>query len=342
MDAKHTHSGTFSDSIPHDTPLRRYYTPPLCQQPPTTLQALESYAKAAKRFPRKLDIYLELAESVESVHLSPPQHMMVFQALAFCLRRAMGKRFLRMDVRDLSNAFAKRLREYKLDGPKPKRLPPRPRGLPSQAVYDAATKATDLLVTRLMESRKRQEPQYEVAVQVVEGFVSWLNVCRQKAARIAECADPGGGGGPEYDEEVEESGEDGLDNDSDLRESDADSADEEERSESDDGGSGSESEDGKHQSGYDDHYGDDALDEPMSRFVVERSTLLRYGICQLYCGQKGKARQAFGFLSNEDADGEYGDMMLEIARVRFGGLVGATTIHPVVVWLGFWRDDEKI
>lgn len=281
-------------------------------------QALDAYAKAAKRFPRKLGIYLELAESVESVVLSPPQHIMVYQALASCLRRAMGKRFLGPDVRDLADAFAARLREYKLDGSKPKRLPPRRRGLPSRSVYEAATKATDLLVAKLMESRKRQEPQYEVAVQVVEGLVAWLDVCRRMAARIAAT---GGGEGEYADEEDEENGEEELDSDSDLRDSDEESA-EEEASESD--GADRSDDDG----GYDDN-DDSEDDEPMCRFVVERTTLVRYGICQLYCGEKGKASQAFAFLCNENADGEYGDRMLEIAKVRVTPLVPQSFLPTV-------------
>lgn len=267
-------------------------------------QALDSYAKAAKRFPRNLGIYLELAESVENVVLSPPQHIMVYQALASCLRRAMGKRFLGPDVKDLADAFAARLREYKLEGPKPKHLPPRRRGLPSRSVYEAATKATDLLVAKLMESRKRQEPQYEVAVQVVEGLVAWLDVCRRMAARI----EAAGGRKDGYGNKNKENSQEELDSDSDLRDSDEESADEE-RSESDGA-------DPSDDDGDDDDHDNSGEDEPMCRFVVERTTLVRYGICQLYCGEKRKASQAFAFVCNENADGEYGDMMLEIAKVR--------------------------
>lgn len=261
-----------------------------------TLQALEVYAKATKRFPRRYDIYLDLAEGVECQ--TPPQHLFVHQALASCLRRTVGKKHLGPDVRELADGFAARLREMKLEKPKPKRLPPRPLGLPSKRVSEVAMAATDLLVAKLMESRKRQEPQYEVAVQAVEGLVSWLDACRTMASR----ADA------DYESE-EESGseeEEDVDSDSDLRDSN-DEGSENEEGETEGSSAGEEA--GQNDAEEEDH-------RPMDRFTLAPSILLRYGICQLYCGEKAKASKAFAFLDHEEPDGPYGDMMLEIAKVR--------------------------
>lgn len=252
------------------------------------------YAKAAKRFPRRLDIYLDLAEGVECI--SPQQHIFVHQALASCLRRAIGKKHLGPDVRDLADGFSSRLSEIKLERPKPKRLPARTSGLPSRRVAEVAMTAADLLVTKLMETRKRQEPQYEVAVQVVEGLVGWLDHCRT----VADCES----GGEEADDDEE------LDSDSDLRDSnDEGSDDEEDDTELDREGSSAEEDLER-----DDMEADD--DEPMDQFTLDPTTLLRYGICQLYCGDDKKASKAFAFLDNEEPEGPHGDMMMEIAKVR--------------------------
>lgn len=220
----------------------------------------------------------------------------------------MGKRFLGPDVRDLADAFATRLHEIKLERSKPNRLPPRPSGLPSRRVYEAATKAADLLVTKLMENRKRQESQYELAVQVVEGLVSWLDYCRGVAAH--NVAGGGRGGGYEDDDREEVDGQE-VDSDSDLRGSNNEESEGEQESESDGRASSVEEDDIQDEESGD----DDEQDEPMDCFVVEHTLLLRYGLCQLYCGEKANASRAFAFLRNEDADGEYGDMMLEIAKV---------------------------
>lgn len=228
--------------------------------------------------------------------------MFVQQALASCLRRAIGKKHLGPDVRDLADGFATRLRDMKLERPKPKRLPLRTRGLPSKRVGEVAMIATDLLVTKLMESRKRQEPQYEVGVQVVEGLVSWLDSCRSMADRFD--AEYDSGEGEEADDEED------LDSDSDLRDNnDEDSEDEDDDSELDGGSSSAE----------EDLEGNDAENEdgePMDHFALDPTTLLRYGICQLYCGEKEKASKAFAFLDHEEPEGAHGDMMLEIAKVR--------------------------
>lgn len=261
---------------------------------------MDVYAKAAKRFPRRLDIYLDLAEGVECI--SPQQHIFVHQALAFCLRRAIGKKHMGPDVRELADGFASRLHEIKLERPKPKRLPPRTPGLPSKRVGEVAMTATDLLVTKLMESRKRQEPQHEVAVQVVEGLVSWLGSCRTLAGNVDA----------EYDSEEGEELDDeqDLDSDSDLRDSNDEGSDEEEDDTEIDGEDSSAEEDPV-LNGNEEEDG-----EPMDRFTLDPTTLLRYGICQLYCGEKDKASKAFKFLDNEEPEGPHGDMMLEIAKVR--------------------------
>lgn len=263
---------------------------------------MDVYAKAAKRFPRRLDIYLDLAESVECI--SPQQHIFVHQALASCLRRTIGKRHLGPDVRDLADGFSTRLREMKLELPKPKRLPPRKPGLPSKREGEVAMIAADLLVRKLMESRKRQEPQYEVAVQVVEGLVSWLDQCRVMAGRchVEYESDEGEGEDLDYEE--------GVDSDSDLRDSNDEGSDEDEdEAEMDGEGSSAEGDVGRNDA-------EEGEDEPMERFTLSPTTLLRYGMCQLYCGDKDKALKAFAVLDNEEPEGPYGDMMIEIARVR--------------------------
>lgn len=266
------------------------------------------YAKAAKRFPRKVDIYLDLAESVECAN--PPQHMFVHQALAFCMRRVVGKRYLGADVRDLADAFASRLREIKLEGPKPKRLPPRSIAMPTRRTYHVAMKTTDLLVSKLMESRKRQEPQHETAVQVVEGVLAWLSACRRKARRegLVHATAEDDDDEDEDEDDDDDDDEDEVDSDSDIRFSDEDS-EEENESESDEGRSSAE------ESGSDEDE-DDQDSLPMDRFSLEPATRVRYGICQLHCGEKGKAARAFAFLADGDAEGPFGTMMLDIAKVR--------------------------
>lgn len=207
----------------------------------------------------------------------------------------MGKRYLEPDVRDLSHAFASRLREIKLEGPKPKRLPPRPMGLPSRRIYQVASKCTDLLVSKLMESHKRQEPQYEIALQVVEGLVAWLDACQRMAT-------PDGDDAEDLDEEV--------DSDSDLRDSNDEDSDEEISDSDEDDGSADEDP-------QDDEGDDDEDSGPMDSFAVASSILMRYGICQLYCGAKEEAAEAFSFLDNEDPEDSQAEMMLEIAKVRY-------------------------
>lgn len=274
---------------------------------------MDAYAKAAKRFPRKYNIYLDLAESVEC--MNPQQHLFVHQALASCLRRVMGKRYLEPDVRDLANGFASRLREIKLESPKPKRLPPPPTGVPSRRMYDVATKATDLLVSKLMESHKRQEPQYEIAVQVVEGLMAWLAACRRKTAREGATsrrdAEPAGTGRDKQEgkeEDVDGSEDEEADSDSDLQDSNDDES-EVDGSDSDDPGSSNE------ESQDDEGEEDEETWNPVDSFTVDPVILVRYGLCQLRCGSKEKAAEAFSFLHNEEAEGPYGDMMLEIAKV---------------------------
>ena len=272
---------------------------------------MDVYAKAAKRFPREYDIYLDLAEGVECV--SPQQNVFVHQALASCLRRVVGKRYLAPDVRDLADGFAARLREIRLEHPRPRRPPPRPPGrLPTRREGEVALTAAGLLVEKLMESRKRQEPQYEVAVQVVEGLGSWLDRCRSVAGRR------GGGGyesGEGSDEEPKNAGY--LDSDSDVRGGDSndDGSDEEEEEEEGeeadydgDGGSSAEEELDRARS--------DGGDEPMDSFELDPGIVSRYGICQLYCGDKEKADKALCFLNEEDPAGPHGDMMMEVAKVR--------------------------
>eukprot|EP00903_Cladosiphon_okamuranus_P005376 g5369.t1 len=274
-------------------------------------QALDVYAKAAKRFPRKYDIYLDLAEAVECV--SPQQNIFVHQALASCLRRVVGKRYLAQEVKDLADGFSAKLREIKLEHPKPKRLPARRPGLPTKREGEVAMTAADLLVGKLMESRKRQEPQYDVAVQVVEGLGSWLDSCRAMAL-----SDRGNGDDVDHYEPGE--GEDDpkhdkyLDSDSDVRDdSNEDGTDEED---DDDGGEpdfeldGSSDEDELDQDG-----GGDEGNEPMDRFELDPGIVVRYGICQLYLGDKEKADNALRFLKDEAPNGPQSDMMIEVAKV---------------------------
>lgn len=274
-----------------------------------TLQALDVYAKAAKRFPRKLDIYLDLAECVEGV--SPQQNIFVHQALASCLRRVVGKRYLGPDVRDLADGFSARLREIKLEHPKPKRLPARRPGLPSKREGEVAMTATALLVGKLMESRKRQEPQYEVAVQVVEGLGSWLNSCHKMACRDDLAYESGEGGGEDELEDDEE-----LDSDSDMRDSNDDGTDDEE-----DEGSNFDREGGSEDE-LDGNDNDEEEDEPMDNFELDPEIVVRYGICQLYCGEKEKADNALLFLKDEEVDGPHDNMMLEVAKVRTSLFLG--------------------
>lgn len=156
----------------------------------------------------------------------------------------------------------------------------------------------DLLVMKLMESRKRQEPQYEVAIQVVEGVVSWLDSCRNIVNRSD--ADY------EYESGEEELSDekDGLDSESDIDSDDREGDDIELNGEG-------ESDEEVGQESYD----EDEDGEPMDRFTLYPITLLRYGICQLYCGDEGKAAKAFAFLNHEEPDGPHGDMMLQVAKV---------------------------
>lgn len=289
---------TLRPPAPHPAPKNAVM--PSVRPNRTSRQALDVYAKAAKRFPRRLDIYLDLAESV--VCISPQQHVFVHQALASCLRRTIGKRHLGPDVRDLADGFSSRLREMKLEQPKPKRLPPRKRGLPSKREGEVAMIAADLLVRKLMEGRKRQEPQYEVAVQVVEGLVSWLDQCRVMAGRCDAEYESGDGEEQDYEEDI--------DSDSDLRDSNDEGSDEDEdEAEMDGEGSSAEEEAGGNNA-------EEGEDEPMDQFTLSPTTLLRYGMCQLYCGDKNKAMKAFAVLDDEEPEGAYGDMMIEIARVR--------------------------
>ena len=276
-----------------------------------SLQALDVYAKAAKRFPRNYDIYLDLAEAVECV--SPQQNIFVHQALASCLRRVVGKRYLAPDVRDLADGFSAKLREIKLEHPKPKRLPSRKPGLPSKREGEVALNAAELLVGKLMESRKRQEPQYEVAVQVVEGLGSWLDSCRAMAE-----SGRGGGGGSGDDHYDSGEGEDDpkldeyLDSDSDVRDdSNEDGTDEEDDDddEPDFDLDGTSDEDERDQNGADEG------NEPMDRFELDPRIVVRYGICQLYLNDKEKADNALRFLKDEEPNGPHSDMMIEVAKV---------------------------
>eukprot|EP00752_Nemacystus_decipiens_P001786 g1726.t1 len=279
-------------------------------------QALDVYAKAAKRFPRNYDIYLDLAEAVECV--SPQQNIFVHQALASCLRRVVGKRYLAPDVRDLADGFSAKLREIKLEHPKPKRLPPRKPGLPSKRESEVAMNAAELLVGKLMESRKRQEPQYEVAVQVVEGLGSWLDSCRAMT-------ESGRGGGVGGDGNLFEPGEgeaegegdpkldDYLDSDSDVRDDNNEDGTDEEDDDDDD-----EPEFDLEGSSDEDERGQDAAvegNEPMDRFELDPGIVVRYGICQLYLGDKEKADNALRFLKDEEPNGPHSDMMIEVAKV---------------------------
>ena len=277
---------------------------------------MDVYAKAAKRFPRKYDIYLDLAEAVECV--SPQQNIFVHQALASCLRRVVGKRYLAPDVRDLADGFSAKLREIKLEHPKPKRLPARLPGLPTKREGEVAMTAADLLVRKLMESRKRQEPQYEVAVQVVEGLGSWLDSCRAMA--LSGGGGGGGGGGGDHYESGEEEGDpkqdEYLDSDSDVRDNSNEDGTDEEDDDDDDGEpnldlNGTSDEDEAGQDG-----GADEENEPMDRFELDPGIVVRYGICQLYLGDKEKADNALRFLKDEEPNGPQSDMMIEVAKVR--------------------------
>lgn len=277
-----------------------------------SLQALDVYAKAAKRFPRKYDIYLDLAEAVECV--SPQQNISVHQALASCLRRVMGKRYLAPDVRDLADGFVAKLREIKLEHPKPKRLPTRTPGLPTKHESEVAMTAADLLVGKLMESRKRQEPQYEVAVQVVESLGSWLDSCRAMAL-----SGSGAGAGDHYESregEDDPKHDEYLDSDSDVRDdSNEDGTDEEDddddADEPDFDLDGSSDEDELDQDG-----GGEEGKEPMDRFELDPGIVVRYGICQLYLDDKEKADNALRFLKDEEPNGPQSEMMIEVAKVR--------------------------
>ena len=200
----------------------------------------------------------------------------------------------------------------KLEQPKPKRLPPRRHGLPSKREGEVAMIAADLLVKKLMESRKRQEPQYEVAAQVVEGLVSWLDQCRVMADRCNSSRVMSGRSDTEYGsgEGEDLNYEEEVDSDSDLRDSNDEGSDEDEdEAEMDGGGSNAEEE-------VEGNDAEDGEDEPMDRFTLSPTTLLRYGMCQLYLGDKQKASKAFAVLDNEEPEGPFGDMMMEIARVR--------------------------
>ena len=204
-------------------------------------------------------------------------------------------------MRDLADGFSSRLHEIKLEPPKPKRLPPRKHGLPSKREGEVAMIAADLLVRKLMESRKRQEPQYEVAVQVVEGLVSWLDQCRVMVGRCDAEYESGEGEQQDFED---------IDSDSDLRDSNDEGSDEDEDEvEMDGGGSSAEEEVERNDV-------EEGEDEPMDRFTLSPTILLRYGMCQLYCGDKNKALKAFAVLDDEEPDGPYGDMMIEVARVR--------------------------
>lgn len=276
-------------------------------------QALDVYAKAAKRFPREYDIYLDLAEGVECV--SPQQNVFVHQALACCLRRVVGKRYLAPDVRDLADGFSARLREIKLEHPKPKRLPPRVPGLPTKREGEVAMTAAALLVGKLMESRKRQEPQYEIAVQVVEGLGSWLDHCRAMAGRGYESGDGN-------DEEPK--GAEYLDSDSDVRGGDSnDDGTEDEEDDDEEAAAAAAADYDDHDSGGGssadeedlDRAGNEGGNEPMDNFELDPVIVSRYGICQLYCGDKEKADKALCFLKDEDPGGPRGHMMIEVAKV---------------------------
>lgn len=262
---------------------------------------MDVYAKAAKRFPRKFDIYLDLAEAVECV--SPQQNVFVQQALASCLRRVVGKRYLAPEVRDLADGFSARLREIKLENHKPKRLPARTPGLPCKREAEVAMTATALLVGKLMESRKRQEPQYEVALQVVEGLGSWLDSCRTKAGRD-NCLYESG------EREEEPGSEEYLDSDSDIRDSDDDGSDEE------DGEADFDGDDSSTEDELDGDGNEGEGDEPMDHFALDPGIVMQYGICQVYCGDKEKADSALSFLKGEEPSGSHGDMMMEVAKVR--------------------------
>lgn len=267
---------------------------------------MDVYAKAAKRFPRNYDIYLDLAEAVECV--SPQQNISVHQALASCLRRVVGKRYLAPDVRDLADGFSAKLREIKLEHPKPKRLPPRTPGLPSKREGEVAMTAAALLVGKLMESRKRQEPQYDVAVQVVEGLGSWLDSCRAMAlSHPSEDYESGEG-----DEEGDPKDDQHLDSDSDVRDdSNEDGTDDEDEADEPEF-DGDCSSDGEEM----DADGGDKGDEPMDNFELDPGVVVRYGICQLYLGDKEKADNALRFLKDEEPDGPHSGMMIEVAKVR--------------------------
>lgn len=283
-------------------------------------QALDVYAKAAKRFPREYDIYLDLAEGVECV--SPQQNVFVHQALASCLRRVVGKRYLAPDVRDLADGFTARLREIKLEHPKPKRLPPRTPGLPTKREGEVATTAAALLVGKLMESRKRQEPQYEVAIQVVEGLGSWLDHCRAMAGRGYESED----GNDEEPKDAEY-----LDSDSDVRGGDSnDDGTDEEEDDDEEAAAAAAADRDDHDDGIDSSADEEDLDradnagwnEPMDNFQLDPGIVSHYGICQLYCGDKEKADKALCFLKDEDPSGPRGDMMIEVAKVRAAHFLG--------------------
>lgn len=244
--------------------------------------------------------------------MSPQQNIFVHQALASCLRRVVGKRYLAPDVRDLADGFSAKLREIKLEHPKPKRLPARRPGLPSKREGGVAMNAAELLVGKLMESRKRQEPQYEVAVQVVEGLGSWLDSCRAMAG-----SGRGGGGGDHYDSGEDEGDpklDEYLDSDSDVRDdSNEDGTDEEDDDDDDElefDLNGSSDEDERDKDGADEE------NEPMDRFELDPGIVVRYGICQLYLGDKEKADNALRFLKGEEPNGPHSDMMIEVAKVR--------------------------
>ncbi|CAM9835014.1 unnamed protein product, partial [Ectocarpus sp. 8 AP-2014] len=114
----------------------------------------------------------------------------------------------------------------------------------------------------------------------------------------------GEGGG---EDELEDDGE--LDSDSDVRDSNDDATDDEE-----DEGS-SLDRDGGSEDELDGNGNDGEEDEPMDTFELDPEIVLRYGICQLYCGEKEKADNALLFLKDEEADGPHGHMMLEVAKV---------------------------
>ena len=120
-----------------------------------------------------------------------------------------------------------------------------------------------------------------------------------------------------------------LDSDSDVRDdSNEDGTDEED--DDDDGDEEPEFDlEGSSDEGERGQDGGDKGDEPMDRFELDPGIVVRYGICQLFLGDKEKADNALRFLKDEEPNGPHSDMMIEVAKVRHFSPV---SVESNIVW----------